>query len=228
MVRDYATVYHVLLQGRSMGPYDRRTIVGMCIKKALTSDTELIDNHGAQLTVGDLLAERDPRNAFNGTRSGAFSISVVQATFTAALLQVKGRGFAIPAFKGEIEARVQAGMLRVAGRYRRGLRWRDDRVKLPLKAFAHARIVGSRVDLWLRPEGAAKNESLQRMSLELFSPESAGALVEWMSVATPPPSGLAPLSPRAPDGGGYLVWIAVIGVAAVMMLVGLVLALRVF
>ena len=33
MGRDNATVYHVLLEGRSMGPYDRRTIVGMCIKK---------------------------------------------------------------------------------------------------------------------------------------------------------------------------------------------------
>lgn len=225
MVRDYATVYHVLLQGRSMGPYDRRTIVGMCIKKALVSDTELIDSHGAQLTVADLLAESPPPNAFSGLRSGAFS--VVQATFTAAVLQVRGRGFDIPVFRGEVEARIQAGVLRVAGRHRRGLRWRDDRVKLPLKAFAHARIVGSRVDLWLRPEGAARDTAMQRLSLELFNPESAGALVEWMPVATPPPSGLAPLADKARDTG-YLVWIAVIGVATVVMLVGLVLAVRVF
>ncbi|MGE0331015.1 MAG: hypothetical protein AB7P37_09990 [Ramlibacter sp.] len=227
MARDYATLYHVLLQGRSMGPYDRRTIVGMCIKKALAGDTELIDSNGAQLTVADLLAERSPQNTFNGTRSGSFSFSVVQATFTAALLQVKGRGFAIPAFRGEVEARVQAGMLRIAGRYRRGLRWREDRVKLPLKGFAHARIVGSRVDLWLRLEGAAPSAALQQLSLELFSAEAAGALVEWMPVATPPPSGLAPVGGPARDAG-YLVWIAVIGVATVVALVGLVLALRVF
>ncbi len=227
MGRDYATVYHVLLQGRSMGPYDRRTIVGMCIKKALTGDTELIDSNGAQLTVADLLAERSPQNSFNGTRSGAFSFSVVQATFTAALLQVRGRGFAIPAFKGEVEARVQAGLLRVAGRYRRGLRWREDRVKLPLKAFVHARIVGSRVDLWLRPPEAAPGAALQRVSLELFSSEAAGALVEWMPVATPPPVDLI-VAGGAARGSGYLVWIAVIGVAAVVALAGLVLALRVF
>lgn len=227
MARDYATLYHVLLQGRSMGPYDRRTIVGMCIKKALAGDTELIDSNGAQLTVADLLAERSPQNTFNGTRSGAFSFSVVQATFTAALLQVRGKGFAIPAFRGEVEARVQAGMLRVAGRYRRGLRWREDRVKLPLKAFAHARIVGSRVDLWLRPDGAAPTAAMQQLSLELFSPEAAGGLVEWMPVATPPPPGLVAAGASAP-GGGYLVWIAVIGVATVVALAGLVLALRVF
>ncbi len=227
MGRDNATVYHVLLEGRSMGPYDRRTIVGMCIKKALASDTELIDSHGAQLTVGDLLAERSPQNTFNGTRSGAFSFSVVQATFTAALLQVKGKGFAIPAFRGEVEARVQAGMLRVAGRHRRGLRWRDDRVKLPLKAFVHARIVGSRVDLWLRPEGTNASAPLQQVSMELFSPEAAGALVEWMPVATPPLTGLASNSVQ-PGDGRYLVWIAVIGVVTVVALVALVLAVRVF
>lgn len=227
MGRNDATVYHVLLEGRSMGPYDRRTIVGMCIKKALASDTELIDSSGAQLTVGDLLAERSPQNTFNGTRSGAFSFSVVQATFTAALLQVKGKGFAIPAFKGEVEARVQAGMLRVAGRYRRGLRWRDDRVKLPLKAFVHARIVGSRVDLWLRPEGISAAAPLQQVCVELFSPEAAGALVEWMPVATPPPTSLASHSVQAGDGR-YLVWIAVIGVVTVVALVALVLAVRVF
>lgn len=227
MARDYATVYHVLLQGRSMGPYDRRTIVGMCIKKALSDDTELIDSDGAQLTVADLLAERGPQNSFNGTRSGAFSFSVVQATFTAALLQVRGRGFAIPAFSGEVEARVQAGMLRVAGRFRRGLRWREDRVKLPLKSFVHARIVGSRVDLWLRPEGAGPSAPMQQLSLELFNSEAAGALVEWMPLATPPPTSLATLG-GPPRGTGYLVWIAVIGVAAVVGLAGLVLALRVF
>jgi hypothetical protein len=227
MGRNNATVYHVLLEGRSMGPYDRRTIVGMCIKKALASDTELIDSSGAQLTVGDLLAERSAQNTFNGTRSGAFSFSVVQATFTTALLRVKGKGFAIPAFRGEVEARVQAGMLRVAGRYRRGLRWRDDRVKLPLKAFVHARIVGSRVDLWLRPEGTNASAPLQQVSMELFSPEAAGALVEWMPVATPPLTGLASNSVQ-PGDGRYLVWIAVIGVVTVVALVALVLAVRVF
>jgi len=227
MGKDYETLYHVLLQGRSMGPYDRRTIVGMCIKKTLAGDTELLDSHGAQLTVADLLAERSPQSAFNGTRSGSFSFSVVQATFTAALLQVKGPGFAIPAFRGEVEARVQAGMLRIAGRHRRGLRWCDDRVKLPLKAFAHARIAGSRVDLWLRSEGASPTAGMQQVSLELFSPEAAGALVEWMPVATPPPPGLQLPSARTGDGR-YLVWIAVIGVVTVVALAAFVLAIRVF
>lgn len=227
MVTNPATVYHVLLEGRSMGPYDRRTIVGMCIKKALDSNTELIDSSGAQLTVADLLAERGPHNSFNGTRSGSFSVSVVQATFTAAVMRAHGKGFDIPPFKGEVEARVQAGVLRIAGRFRRGFRWREDRIKLPLKSFLHARIVGSRLDLWLRGPTADGRGSLQQLSLELFNTEAAGALVGWMPVATPPPPELA-IPAVAWRGGGHLVWVAVIGVVFVVALTGLVLALRVF
>ncbi len=225
MATDPATVYHVLLEGRSMGPFDRRTIVGMCIKKALGSDTELLDSHGAQLTVADLLAERGPHNSFSGTRSGSFSVSVVQATFTAAVLRVRGTAFAIPAFRGEVEARVQSGMLRIAGRFRRGLRWKEDRVKLPLKSFQHARIAGSRVDLWLSREGSRAGGAQQELSLELFNPEAAAALVGWMPVATPPPAALAG---HARAGSGHLVWLAVIGVVFVVALTGMVLALRVF
>lgn len=220
-----ATVYHVLLEGRSMGPYDRRTIVGMCIKKALDSGTELIDSHGAQLTVADLLAERGPHNSFNGTRSGSFSVSVVQATFTAAVLRTRGGG--MPPFRGEVEARIQSGVLRIAGRFRRGLRWREDRVKLPLNGFLHARIAGSRVDLWLRPQGGADRAPLQQLSLELFNPEAVGALVGWMPVATPPPPQLA-IPAMAWRDGGHLVWVAVIGVVFVVALTGMVLALSVF
>lgn len=33
MVDEPISIYHVLLEGRTVGPYDRRTIVGMRIKK---------------------------------------------------------------------------------------------------------------------------------------------------------------------------------------------------
>ena len=46
-------MYHVVLeQGRTLGPFDRRTIVGMRIKKALTSKHVLVDSAGTRLTVG--------------------------------------------------------------------------------------------------------------------------------------------------------------------------------
>ena len=175
------TVYHVLLEGRTVGPYDRRTIVGMRIKKALTSEHVLIGTDGTKLTVADLIHQRRP-TPFNPDRSGSFS--TVQATYSASLLDVEGGGIEIPRFRGEIEARVQSDVLRLAGRFRQKFSWKEDRIKIPLKDVVHARVNGSQVDLWLRSTESAK---LQRIGLELFTHESAGELVDWLPLATPFP-----------------------------------------
>jgi hypothetical protein len=172
-------VYHVMLAGRLVGPYDRRTIVGMRIRKTLTSDHVLVSREGEQLTVADLVKLRPRDNSFQPMRSGSYSL--VQATYSASLLGAERRGFAIPRFKGEIEARVQQDVLRIAGRFRQGLGWREDRIKLPLKDVVHARVRSSLVDLWLRPDDSGR---LQRITLELFTPEAAGEFVEWLPNAT--------------------------------------------
>ena len=213
------TIYHVLLEGRTVGPYDRRTIVGMRIKKALTSDHVLIGTDGGKLTVADLIHQRRP-TPFTPERSGSFSI--VQATYPASVLQVEGRGMDIPRFKGEIEARVQSDVLRLAGRFRQGLGSKDGRVKIPLNDVVHARISGSQVELWLRCDGAKK---LQRIALEMFTPESAGDLVQWLPAATAFPEPPLPAAPAAALAAriapAHSLFIALIAVALV---IGLVLA----
>lgn len=213
------TIYHVLLEGRTVGPYDRRTIVGMRIKKALTSDHVLIGTDGGKLTVADLIHQRRP-TPFTPERSGSFSI--VQATYPASLLQVEGRGMDIPRFKGEIEARVQGDVLRLAGRFRQGLGAKEGRVKIPLNDVVHARISGSQVELWLRCDAAKK---LQCIALEMFAPESAGELVQWLPAATAypePPSSAAPAAtPAARISPAHSLFIALIAVALV---IGLMLA----
>ena len=223
------TLYHVLLEGRSVGPYDRRTIVGMRIKKALTSDHVLIGTDGGQLTVADLIHKRRPA-PFSPERSGSFSI--VQATYSASLLEVEGRGMEIPRFKGEIEARVQSDVLRLAGRFRQGLGSKDGRVKIPLKDVVHARITGSQVELWLRSD--AGNNKLQRVALEMFMPESAGDLVQWLPAATaypePRPSPPVVAIPTLGVGSGvapaHSLLIALVAVALVLGLMLMVLLYR--
>jgi len=121
-----------------VGPYTRRTIIGMRIKEALSSDSRLIALDGAELSVADLVKHRPRDNAFNPNRSGSFSL--VQATFSVSLLLVEGDEHSIPAFKGEVEARIQTDVLRLAGRFRSGFRYKDDRVKLPLDGIVHARV----------------------------------------------------------------------------------------
>ncbi|HXE49343.1 MAG TPA: hypothetical protein VN663_13285 [Ramlibacter sp.] len=217
------TVYHVLLEGRTVGPYDRRTIVGMRIKKTLTSDHVLISTDGAQLTVADLIGQRAAQ-PFNPERSGGFSI--VQATFSASLLEVDGPGIAIPKFKDEIQARVQGDVLRLAGRFRHGLGWKEDRIKIVLKDVVHARVRGSQVELWLRNA----ESRLQRIALELFTAESAGEFADWLPAATPfpepvavmPAIAVAPSSAVSHTG----LWVAVLGLSLVMAMMLMVLVLR--
>jgi hypothetical protein len=177
------TLYHVQLKGRTVGPYDRRTIVGMRIRKALSSGDILVGADGTQLTVADLIGKRGPD--FSPTRSGSYSL--VQATYTAAMTELRARGAGIPSFRGEMEVRVQNDVLRLAGRFRQRFAWKEDRVKLPLKDFAHARVRGSLVDLWLR--AGKGGDKLHRMTLELFTPESAGQFVDWLPQAKPLPKG---------------------------------------
>jgi hypothetical protein len=218
------TVYRVLLEGRTVGPYDRRTIVGMRIKKTLTSDHVLISTEGAQLTVADLIGPR-PAQPFNPERSG--SISIVQATFPASLLAVHGRGMAIPRFKDEVQARIQGDVLRLAGHFRQGLRWKEDRVKIVLKDVVHARVRGSQIELWLRN---APESPLQRVALELFTAESAGEFADWLPVATPFPEGAAatPAAAAAPSSvmSHAGLWMAALGLTVVMALMLTVLVLR--
>ena len=215
------TVYHVLLQGRTVGPYDRRTIVGMRIKKTLASDDVLISEGGAQLTVADLIGQR-PSQQFNPDRSA--SLSVVRATYSAHLVEADRRGQAIPRFKDEVQARVQENVLRLAGRFRQGLRWKEGRVKISLKDVVHARVTGSQAELWLRN---SHNARLQRIALELFTPETAAEFVDWMPAATPFPDEAAATSgstAAAAAASSRGMWTAAAALVLLMALLVLVLS----
>lgn len=213
--------YFLMLDGRRVGPYDVKTIVGMRIKKTLASDQVLVDPQGTRLTVGELVARHRTRK-FEPQQSG--SMSLVLAAFTGRLVVHKADGVAIPAFRGPMEVRVQLDGLRLAGRFRQGLRWKEDRVKIPMAAVQHARNVGPRVDLWLKPEGADQT-ALRRLSVLLESTDEALDMLDKLTSATPPPPSLHEPVTHSPLSG-HLVWLAVIGVAVVLLMVGLVLAYR--
>ena len=215
------TVYHVMLEGRQVGPYDRRTIVGMRVKKTLTSNDVLVGADGCELTVGDLIRRRPP-TPFSSDRTGSYS--VIKGSYPAWLMQFSGRGFEMPRFKGEIEARVQAdGFLRLAGRFRRAFGWKDGRVKIALQDVAHARIKGTQVELGLR---AGDERKAGQFTLELFTPEAAYEFVGWLPDATPFP-GSAPGRPnsgvRSSAASSQAVWMAAISVVSVAMVVAVIL-----
>lgn len=215
------TLYHVLLEDRRLGPFDRRTIVGMRVKKALTSGHVLESSDGAQLTVAELVrgspAPEPPPPAepvsFDGSRSGSYS--VVQAVHTADLLDVQGTGHPVPPFRGEVEVRAQTKALRIAGRFRDGLVWKEDRVKFPLQDILHARLQGSIVELGIRPP---QGDGLQRLRLDLRTPDAARELVELLPHTLPWP-GSEPLAGRPAERtiAPMLVWLALAGTAVAVI-----------
>lgn len=214
--------YHVLHEGRRMGPYDRRTIVGLRIRKTLTSDQELEASDGSRLTVGDLIGHQRPATDFNPLRSGGSTSA--RLTCSASVIE-SGAGRVIPAFRGEVELRVHADVLRIAGVHRSGLRVKDGRVKLSVREVAHVRAEGPRVDLWLGGAGApSASPSLQRLSLDLHSESAASELLKWLPDAKPwPEAAAAPVARGASNAAvSPLLWASVVGivlVAAFLLLV---------
>ena len=217
-------VYHVLHEGRKLGPYDRRTIIGLKVKKTLSSNSVLLAEDGSRTTVAELVRQGQPDSAFEASTLsppsvGGSSYSVVQDIHAAQVLEVEGKGLAIPAFKGEVEVRVQTKVLRISGRFRDGLGWREDRVKFPLQDIAHARLRGTVVDLWIR---TADTPRPQRLSLDLLQAEAAGALAESLPYTAPYP-GSEPLAGRTPAGARSLrplVWAVAVGAAVMVAVLG--------
>jgi hypothetical protein len=216
--------YHVLHEGRRMGPYDRRTIIGLRIKNTLNGEHLLEASDGSRLTVAQLIGRPSPAGDFNAMRSGSYTSA--KHTCSASLVDSESGPVEIPAFRGEVEVRVHSDVLRIAGTHRGGLGrgLKDGRVKLPLKDIVHARTAGSRVDLWLRSGDApAAANKLQRFALDLFSDESAGELLQWLPDAKPWPQA-APTPSAAKDNASVspLLWAAVVGIALVAAIVLLV------
>ena len=202
--------YHVLHDGRRMGPYDRRTIVGLRIKKTLSSAHQLEGSDGSRLTVAELLGRPAPAEDFNAMHSGAYSSA--RHTCTGGFIESEPGSIEIHAFRGEVEVRVHPDMLRIAGSYRTGRAIKDGRIKLALKDIVYVRNSGSRVDLWLR----TGHEPLQRLAIDMFTDEAAQALVRWLPDAKPWPHGDALTAPVSKNASlSPLLWAAVIGIALV-------------
>ena len=214
-------VYHVVHEGRRLGPFDRRTIVGMKVKKALAAGDVLVGVDGVQLTVAELVRQGQPANggfvmSGDASQAPAANRSPVRGIHAATVLTVESGGYRVPPFKGEVEVRVQRQVLRISGRFLEGLGWREDRVKFPLQDIAHARLRGTVVDLWVR---TPEHPPLQQLSLDLQQAGSAGELAESLPHTAPWP-GSEPLAGRSQQAASAMhpmVWTAVVGTALLVL-----------
>jgi hypothetical protein len=180
--------YHLLLGSKPLGPYDRRTIVGMRIKKLIDNDMPLRRSDGHQMSVAQLLADRFEmadaqtlqRQAVAPPASGIWPTFL--ADFGGGMMKKGALGFS-----GKGEVRFQGDHLRITGSRKNGLlRSATDRIKLPLAAIAKAQAASDApqvLRLLLKP-GQPFEESSKNLPVRigLDDAESVKELLELMNL----------------------------------------------
>ena len=132
--------YRILLNDKQVGPYDRRTIVGMRIKKLLGNNVALLRSDGLPMTVAQLMMDRfEMADAEGGVHHPAGApASGLWPTFP---VDFGGgwRGAGALGFVGRGELRFQGDVLRLLGQ-RKGRMFssKQERMKLPMNTLASA------------------------------------------------------------------------------------------
>jgi hypothetical protein len=126
--------YHLLVGDRQLGPYDRRTIVGMRIRNLIDSELQVRRSDGHRMTVGQLLADRfEMADADTQARQVA---SPPASGFWPTFLMDCGGSLMRPGalgFIGKGELRFQGEFLRLSANRKSGLvSTRQERVKIML------------------------------------------------------------------------------------------------
>jgi hypothetical protein len=132
--------YHLLVGERQLGPYDRRTIVGMCIKKLIDNELPLKRSDGHSMSVAQLLADRFEMADAESLHHQATSppASGIWPTFLidcgGSLMKAGALGFI-----GKGELRFQGDFLRITANRKSGfVSTRQERCKVPLNALVAA------------------------------------------------------------------------------------------
>jgi hypothetical protein len=134
--------YRLLLENKQVGPFDRRTIVGMRINKLIPKETSVLRSDGLLMTAAQLLADRNEQaDSQTGQLASApmMAASVLWPTFLVTFGSSLGGLFGGGAlgFVGQGELRFQSDALRLTGKRKSGLfRSAEDRVRIAIADIA--------------------------------------------------------------------------------------------
>ncbi len=158
--------YALLVDGRRVGPFDRRTLVGMRVKMLVEDHQTVIRSDNLQMTVASLVADRfEMTDAFTVGPNGVVALPPAAAAsglWPVFIVNFGGGALRSGAFgfSGVGEMRYQGDLLRMTGR--RGLLTKsEERIKLELSGVEAVRYVGTAVEFWLKP-GLPYDESKAR------------------------------------------------------------------
>jgi hypothetical protein len=140
MRHDSPYTYSLLIADRQLGPYDRKTVVGMRIKKLIDNNLQLKRSDGHSMSVAQLLADRFEmadaqsleKQAAAPPASGIWPSFLMNCG--GSLLRPGALGFI-----GRGELRFQGDFLRLTANRKSGMiSTRQERTKLPLSALVSA------------------------------------------------------------------------------------------
>jgi hypothetical protein len=148
--------YRLLLENKQVGPFDRRTIVGMRIKKLVPKDTSVLRSDGLLMTVAQLLADKSERaNPQTGQLNSDLAPlpSDLWPTF---LVHFGGGGIRTGAlgFVGKGELRFQGDVLHLSGQ-RANSKWgsllgsKHERIKIAVTDIAAIAAIANTAQLLL-------------------------------------------------------------------------------
>jgi hypothetical protein len=181
--------YHLLVGERQLGPYDRKTIVGMRIKKLIDNNLQVKRSDGHAMTVAQLLADRFEMMDAESLHKQAVSppASGIWPTFLincgGSLIKPGALGFI-----GKGELRFQGDHLRISANRKSGfVSTRQERTKMPLSALvsatAHAKLAHV-VVLQLKP--AHRVEGVVGNAPALIALDDAYAVKELLELMNLP------------------------------------------
>lgn len=180
--------YHLLVGERQLGPYDRRTIVGMRIRNLIDNELPVRRSDGHSMTVAQLLADRFEMADADSLQKQAASPPA--SGFWPTFLMDCGGSMMKPGalgFIGKGELRFQGDFLRISANRKSGfVSTRQERVKIMISDLfsvsAHAQD-STVVVLQLKPahrvEGVTGNAPAL---IKLDDPESVKELIELINV----------------------------------------------
>jgi hypothetical protein len=181
--------YHLLVGDRQLGPYDRKTIVGMHIKKLVDGKLNLLRSDAHRMTVAQLQADRFEMADAESLRKHAASppASGIWPTFLincgGSLMKPGAWGFI-----GRGELRFQGDYLRFTAHRKSGfVSTRQERVKLPLsainKASSHEKHANFLVLQLKANHGVEGITGHAAEMIALDDPESVKELLELMNLS---------------------------------------------
>jgi hypothetical protein len=179
--------YSLFVNGKPLGPYERRMIVGMHVKNIVSGDQMVWREDGVEMSVTELLLDRDESTPASVAHDhmalstlGAPS-SGMWPQFT---VQYGGSGAKPGAwgFAGSGQVSYHGDELRFKGK-RRNKNFGMSRFEesLPLAAIANSKCIGSTLQISLQP-GLAFGDRAgdEQLHLEFSNPQEAHELWELM------------------------------------------------